>query len=104
MALGTEELAQGIEKGSKIRVKGELTIYHSPKLGASFNLEGQEGTVIDVRTLSDASILPRPSMRYLRIEPMKILVAHLTMFCCCRLCSSTRAKSCQQTFPTRWSS
>lgn len=62
MALGTEELAQGIEKGSKIRVKGELTIYHSPKLGASFNLEGQEGTVIDVRTLSDASILPRPSM------------------------------------------
>ncbi len=49
MALGTEDLAQGIEKGSKIRVKSEVTIYHSPKLGESFNLEGREGTVLDVR-------------------------------------------------------
>ncbi|CAL8463611.1 g3145 [Coccomyxa elongata] len=48
MALGTEDLAQGIEKGSKIRVKSEVTIYHSPKLGESFNLEGREGTVLDI--------------------------------------------------------
>ena len=52
LALGTEELAQGIDKGSRVRVKGELIIYHSPKLGASFNLEGKEGTVLDVRAQS----------------------------------------------------
>lgn len=50
MALGTEDLAQGIEKGSKVRVKEEVTIYHSPKLGESFNLQGREGTVLDVRS------------------------------------------------------
>lgn len=49
MALGTEELAQGIEKSARIRVKESVIIYHSPKLGESFDLEGKEGTVLDVR-------------------------------------------------------
>ena len=39
--------SQGLEKGSKVKVKGSLTIYHAPKLG-DFNLEGQEGTILEV--------------------------------------------------------
>ncbi len=46
-ALGSEELIAGVEKGSKVRVTKPVTVYHSPKLG-NFNLEGQEGTVLDV--------------------------------------------------------
>ena len=48
VALGSEELVKGVEAGSKVRVCKPVTVYHSPKLG-DFNLEGKEGTVMDVR-------------------------------------------------------
>lgn len=46
-ALGSEELTQGIEKGTKIRVTKPVTVFHAPKLG-NLKLEGHEGTVVDV--------------------------------------------------------
>ena len=45
--VGDEELVEGIEKGTKVRVKTPVTVYHSPKLG-DFNLEGKEGEVMEV--------------------------------------------------------
>jgi hypothetical protein len=48
VALGSEELTTGIEKGTKVRVVKPVIVYHSPKLGSSFNLEGQEGSVLEV--------------------------------------------------------
>jgi len=48
--VGDEELVEGIEKGTKVRVKTPVTVYHSPKLG-DFNLEGKEGEVMDVVSL-----------------------------------------------------
>ena len=50
-ALGDEQLATDIQAGSKVRVKKAVTVYHSPKLG-DFNLEGHEGTVVDVSLLT----------------------------------------------------
>ncbi len=44
--VGDEELVEGIEKGTKVRVKTPVTVYHSPKLG-DFNLEGKEGEVME---------------------------------------------------------
>ena len=37
--MGDEELVEGIEKGTRVRVKSPVTVYHSPKLG-DFDLEG----------------------------------------------------------------
>lgn len=45
--VGDEELVEGIEKGTKVRVKTPVTVYHSPKLG-DFDLEGKEGEVMEV--------------------------------------------------------
>ena len=50
-AMGDEELIEGIEKGTRVRVKSPVTVYHSPKLG-DFNLEGQEGEVMEVKIAS----------------------------------------------------
>jgi len=44
--VGDEELVEGIEKGTKVKVKTPVTVYHSPKLG-DFNLEGKEGEVME---------------------------------------------------------
>ena len=54
VALGSEELVKGVEAGSKVRVCKPVTVYHSPKLGKEFDLEGQEGTVMDVRACPPA--------------------------------------------------
>ena len=48
--VGDEELVEGIEKGTKVRVKAPVTVFHSPKLG-DFNLEGKEGEVLEVSHL-----------------------------------------------------
>ena len=48
--VGDEELVEGIEKGTKVRVKGPVTVFHSPKLG-DFNLEGKEGEVLEASRL-----------------------------------------------------
>ena len=48
--VGDEELVEGIEKGTKVRVKTPVTVFHSPKLG-DFNLEGKEGEVLEVSHL-----------------------------------------------------
>ena len=56
-AMGDEELVEGIEKGTRIRVKSPVTVYHSPKLG-DFNLEGQEGEVMEVKIASQLASLP----------------------------------------------
>ena len=58
VALGSEELVKGVEAGSKVRVCKPVTVYHSPKLGSEFNLEGQEGTVMDVRSPSSSGPVP----------------------------------------------
>ena len=53
--VGDEELVEGIEKGTKVRVKTPVTVFHSPKLG-DFNLEGKEGEVMEVRPLQNIQI------------------------------------------------
>jgi hypothetical protein len=50
VALGDEQLAADIQAGTRVRVKKPVTVFHSPKLG-DFSLEGQEGSVLDVRRL-----------------------------------------------------
>ena len=52
--VGDEELVEGIEKGTKVRVKTPVTVFHSPKLG-DFNLEGKEGEVLEVSHLLSCS-------------------------------------------------
>ena len=56
-AVGDEELVEGIEKGTRVTVKSPVTVYHSPKLG-DFNLEGQEGEVMEVKIASYLASLP----------------------------------------------
>ena len=50
VALGSEELVSGVAAGTRVRVTKAVTVFHSPKLG-DFNLEGVEGTVLDVRAV-----------------------------------------------------
>ena len=50
MSLGDEgELASEIEAGTKIRVTGDVTVYHVPKM-PNYPLKDKEGTVLDVVT------------------------------------------------------
>ena len=46
-----DDLQEGLEQGSKVRVKGSVTVYHAPKLG-ELNLEGKEGTILEVSRCS----------------------------------------------------
>ena len=54
--VGDEELVEGIEKGTKVRVKTPVTVFHSPKLG-DFNLEGKEGEVLEASHLLSLQLL-----------------------------------------------
>lgn len=56
--VGDEELIEGIEKGTKVRVKTALTVYHSPKLG-DFNLEGKEGEVMEAGPFFTGCCIPK---------------------------------------------
>jgi hypothetical protein len=43
-----DDMQEGLEQGTRVRVKSAVTVYHAPKLG-DLNLEGKEGTVQDAR-------------------------------------------------------
>jgi hypothetical protein len=43
-----DDMQEGLEQGTRVRVKSTVTVYHAPKLG-DLNLEGKEGTVQDAR-------------------------------------------------------
>ena len=46
-----DDMQEGLEKGSKVRVKESITVYHAPKLG-ELDLQGKEGTILEVRRCS----------------------------------------------------
>ena len=53
-------MQEGLEQGSKVRVKESITVYHAPKLG-KLDLQGKEGTILEVSRCPAETCVPKCS-------------------------------------------
>ena len=53
-----DDMQEGLEQGSKVRVKESITVYHAPKLG-ELDLQGKEGTILEVSRGSAETCMAR---------------------------------------------